>query len=279
MPSKADLHVHTSASDGVFSPPEVVKMAVDSGLLYLSITDHDTTDGIAQALETASLAKICLIPGVEISTDSQAGLAHVLGYFIDYKNEELVTTLKSMRHSRQLRARDMVQKLQRLGVDVRWERVQELAGAASIGRPHIAQAMLEKNYISTFAEAFTKYIGQGGPAYAERIKITPGEAVRLIKQANGLAVLAHPLTINNTDIFIKQLKKEGLDGIEVFYGEYGESEINKLSAIADRLELLKTGGSDFHGINASSETPIGHIEMPEENVLKLITAASNINLP
>lgn len=273
MPSKADFHVHTTASDGVYTPHQIVQKATENGLEYLAITDHDTTDGVQEALKTARDFNLTVIPGVEISTDSKHGLAHVLGYFIDYNNKELVETLKEMRRSRKLRASDMVAKLQELGMKIEWERVKEIAGDASIGRPHIAQALLEKKYIASFAEAFHKYIGQGGPAYVERIKITPEEAVRMIKQAGGLAVLAHPFTLDEPETLIQNLKKAGLSGIEVFYGEYGEAEIEKLSEFADKYGLLKTGGSDFHGLNEDTEAPIGGIDMPAKYIEKLLSLA------
>lgn len=271
MPSIADLHIHTTASDGVYTPEQIVRKASEKGLKYIAVTDHDTIEGIEEAIKAAKGSELKVIAGVEVSTDSKHGLAHVLGYFIDYKNKELVEKLREMRHSRQLRAHDMVKKLQGLGLKVEWGRVKEIAGEASIGRPHIAQALLEKGFITSFAEAFHKYIGQGGPAYVERIKITPEEAVRMIKQAGGIAVLAHPFTLDEPEALIKNLKEEGLSGIEVYYGEYSEAEVERLSRIADKYELLKSGGSDYHGLNEETEAPIGGIDMPASEFEKLLS--------
>ena len=172
--SKVDLHVHTTASDGRYTPTEIVRRAAKSGLAVLAITDHDTVDGIPEALDAArEFPELEVIPGVEINTDVPTGEAHVLGYFIDYTHPELLSVLRDMRASRQERAQKMVAKLADLGMPLDWERVKQLAGTDSIGRPHIAQALLEKGYISTFREAFDRYISRDGPAYVERTKVTP----------------------------------------------------------------------------------------------------------
>ena len=272
--SKVDLHIHSTASDGRFSPAEVVHKSAEVGLTVIALTDHDTVDGIVSALEAAkTFPRLKVIPGVEISTDITHGEIHVLGYFIDYTQNELQTTLSRMRNSRLGRAQRMIAKLRNLGIFIEWERVKEIAGSGSIGRPHIAQAMLETGYISSIKEAFTKYISRDGPAYVEREKMSPVEAVELILQANGLPVLAHPLTINDPETMVIELKAAGLIGIEVYYDGYTAEETSRLVNLANKHGLITTGGSDYHGLDASTETMIGGVDVPIESVEKLIALA------
>ena len=216
--SKIDLHIHSTASDGRLSPAEIVRQSMEHGLTIIAVADHDTVDGIVPALVAAkAFPGLKVIPAVEINTDVPYGEAHLLGYFIDYTNHELRDALQKLRNSRRKRAQGMIDKLGDLGIHIEWQRVQEIAGGSSIGRPHIAQAMLEKGYITSFKEAFTKYISRDGPAYVEREKITPVGAVELILRANGLPVLAHPFTINDPEMMIIELKAAGLVGIEAYY--------------------------------------------------------------
>ncbi|MFC1929192.1 PHP domain-containing protein [Chloroflexota bacterium] len=272
--SKVDLHIHSTASDGQLSPAEVVGKSAEAGLTVIAITDHDTVDGITPALEAAkTLPKLKVIPGVEISTDIPKGEVHVLGYYIDYTSPELLTNLERMRYSRQGRAQGMVAKLRDLGIRIEWQRVQEIVGSSSIGRPHIAQAMLEKGYIASIKEAFTKYISREGPAYVEREKMSPVEAVELILQAKGLPVLAHPFTVNDPETLVIELKAAGLVGIEAYYNAYTPEEINRLLSLADKYGLIATGGSDYHGLDASAETMIGGANVPIESAEQLIALA------
>lgn len=269
--SMVDLHLHTTVSDGKHGPEEIVNMAAAKGLKYMAICDHDDIDGIPLAQAALRLHKgLTLIPGVEMSTDFPGGEAHVLGYFIDITNPELIATLKDMRQSRRDRAKGMVDRLGELGFPLDWERVRELAGNGSIGRPHIAEAMQEQGYIKSFSEAFEKYIGHGCPAYVERIKMTPSEAVKLILRSGGLPVLAHPLTVPEPEKMIIELKKAGLVGIEAYYGEFSAEEIGDLLDMARKHSLMATGGSDYHGIDESRETPIGGSEVPLEVAEQLI---------
>ncbi|MFC1940972.1 PHP domain-containing protein [Chloroflexota bacterium] len=272
--SKIDLHIHSSASDGRLSPAEVVCKSAEAGLTVIALADHDTVDGIIPALEAATaFPQIRVIPCVEISTDVPKGEAHVLGYFIDYTHPSLLATLSRMRNSRRERAQRMIAKLKSLGLTVEWERVQGIAGSGSIGRPHIAQAMLEKGYITSIKEAFTNYIGRGGPAYAERGKMSPKEAVEIILRANGLPVLAHPLTINDPEAMVIELKASGLVGIEAYHDGCSAEEINSLVSLADRYGLIVTGGSDYHGLDDSAETMIGGADVPIESAEQLIALA------
>jgi len=271
---KVDLHIHTTASDGRLSPADIVRKSADLGLTTIAITDHDTVDGIVPALEAAeAFPQLKVIPGMELSTDVPQGEVHVLGYFIDYTDRELLTRLEKMRNSRRERAQKMIAKLKKLGIVVEWQRVQELAGGGSIGRPHIAEAMLEKGHIPSFKEAFTRYIGRDGPAYVEREKITPGEAVELVSRANGLPVLAHPPTASDLETLIPRLKASGLVGIEAHYNSYPADTLKHLIALAEQHSLIVTGGSDYHGIDATIETMIGGTDVPVEAAEQLITLA------
>jgi len=272
--SRVDLHIHSTASDGRLSPADIVRKSVEQGLTTIALADHDSVDRIAPALEAArAFPWLRVIPCVEISTDVSSGEVDVLGYFIDYNDYELKATLERLRNSRRERAKGMIAKLENLGIHITWQRVQEIAGSGSIGRPHIAQAMLEKGHIASLKEAFTKYIGRDGPAYVERKRLTPVEAVELILRTNGLPVLAHPLTINNPETMVIELKAVSLIGIEAYYDSYTADEINRLVSLADRYNLIATGGSDYHGLELGFETEIGGAGVPMESAKQLIALA------
>ena len=275
--SQVDLHVHSTASDGKFSPEAIIAKAAELGLKVISLTDHDSVDGIMPALEAArAFPQLIFIPGVEISTDMPDGEAHVLGYFIDYTSRELASTLERFRNSRIGRARGMIAKLNDMGIDIDWQRVQEIAGDGSMGRPHIAQAMLEKGYITSFEEAFKKYIGHGGPAYVERAKMMPEEAVALILRSGGLPVLAHPFTVKEPEMLVKKLKAGGLVGIEAYYKDNTPEETGATLGLAKRYGLIATGGSDFHGIADSNDAMLGSVDVPMEAAEQLIVLADKL---
>ena len=271
---KIDLHIHTTASDGKLTPAEIVKKAAGLGLETIAISDHDTVNGIIPALTAAqTYPKLTVIPAVELSTDVPSGEIHVLGYYIDYTNQEFEANLTRMRNSRLERAHKIIEKLQNLGVKIEYARVQEIAGEGTLGRPHIAQAMLEKGYIQEFKEAFNKYLGHGGPAYVERDKLTPAEAVQLIINTGGLPVLAHPLTAGNVETMIIELKTAGLVGMEVYYAAYSFEEVSPLLGLAYKYGLIATGGTDYHGIENNSETMMGGVDVPTKAVEQLTKLA------
>ncbi len=273
--SKVDLHIHSTASDGRLSPAELVCKSAELGLSVIAIADHDSVNGIAEALETAkAYPGLTVIPSVEINTDVPRGEAHMLGYFIDFTDGELNATLGRLRESRRLRAQRMIARLAKLDLHIEWARVQEIAGSGSIGRPHLAQALLEKGYIASAREAFTRYIGKDGPAYVDREKITPAGAVELILHASGLPVLAHPFTIPDPAAMIIELKKVGLVGIEAYYNDYNADQVSELVDLAERHNLITTGGSDYHGIDETFETMIGGADVPLESAKQLIALAS-----
>jgi len=271
---KYDLHLHTTGSDGRLTPTELVKLARTRGLEVIAVTDHDSVGGVKEAQEEASRApKITIIPGVEINTDLPTGELHVLGYFIDYTDNDLLVSLGKIRESRVGRAEKMVDKLRELGMLVEWQRIMDLARGDSICRPHIAQAMLEKGYVSSEKEAFDKYIGRNGPAYVERDKVKPVDAVRIIKKAGGLPVLAHPADIQDLDAMLKELMGAGLVGLETYYGQYDSATVERLAGIADEYKLLKTGGTDYHHFQDEREVPLGSVDIPEGCIRKLFSAA------
>ncbi|MCD6299701.1 MAG: PHP domain-containing protein [Dehalococcoidales bacterium] len=272
--SKVDIHIHSTASDGRLTPEEVVRKSAEIGLTVIALCDHDTVDGIAPALAAArAFPWLKVIPSIEVSTDVSDGEAHILGYFIDYTDPKLLVKLEKMRNSRRGRAQKMIAKLRNLGIYIDWQRVQEIAGSGSVGRPHIAQAMLEKGYISSIKEAFTNYISRNGPAYAEREKMTPAEAVAMILQAKGLPVLAHPFTTNDPEAMIVELKKAGLVGIEAYYDGYTADKVNQLVDLANKHNVIATGGSDYHGLGLSNETMLGGVEVPIKAAEQLIALA------
>jgi hypothetical protein len=273
---KVDLHLHSTASDGRLSPQELVHLAAELGLSIIAITDHDSVEGIAPALlEAKNFPSITVIPGIELGTDTPQDEVHILGYFINYNGLELAKTLERLRNSRQLRAQKMIAKLASLGIHIEWQRVQELAGGGSIGRPHIAQAMLEQGYVVSSKEAFLKYIGRDGPAYVKRETMTPVQAVRLVVKAGGLPVLAHPASIAHLEELISQLQRVGLVGIEAYYDGYTPKIVEYLTSLARKYRLIASGGSDFHGIDRNSETPIGGANVPFECAQRLLSLAKH----
>lgn len=268
---RADLHLHTTASDGQLTPQELVKRAADLKLEVIAITDHDTVEGIQPALEAAkSFPDLMVIPGVEINTDVPKGEVHILGYFIDYRDPALNHTLEGLRNSRYERGKKMVAKLAEIGIDIDWERVLGLAGQGSVGRPHIAQAIMERGYVSSLREAFDNYIGRNAPAYIERKKLPPVEAVEHVLAAEGLPVLAHPADIEPLETFLIQLKKAGIIGMEIYYNGYSSETISQLKKLARKYELIACGGSDYHGLGDSIGSDIGSVNLPRESVERLI---------
>ncbi len=277
MTAKTDLHIHTTISDGRFSPQEIVEKSARLGLGTIAICDHDNTNGIPLALVAASaFPHLKVIPGVEISTYAPGSEVHILGYFMDFENPRLRNTLAESRNSRLERAKEMIASLNRLNINISWQQVRQAAGDSTVGRPHIAKVMLDMGYIKTFKEAFDKYIGLGGPAYVERHKITPPQAVALIKEANGLPVLAHPLTTEQPEKLIAGLKTAGLVGIEVYYNDYTEDKRDILALLADKYNLIATGGSDYHGIDNNAETMLGDAGVPAECAERLIALAGQL---
>jgi predicted metal-dependent phosphoesterase TrpH len=243
-----DLHVHTSASDGFYSPEKVIEKASIPGLAGIAITDHDTVDGLQAALNFAMKNKyrINVVPGIEMNTELDGEEIHILGYFIDYKSKRLDERLGELKNSRFARACKMINKLKNLGINIDIEEVQKMARGNLIGRPHIARAMMNKGYVLSIKEAFEKYISKGQPAYVPRYKFLPQEAIALIKEVGGISVLAHPGLIKNTNK-LNSILTMGIEGVEVLYPEHSQDQITKYTEFCINNNLLITGGSDFHG--------------------------------
>lgn len=271
---RIDLHTHSTASDGEHTPAELVRLAIERDLTALALTDHDSVAGLDAALEAARGTSLQVIPGVELSCDVPQAEVHVLGYFIDWHAPHFQSMLVKFRDGRYGRAEKMVKKLAALDAPISFDRVKELAGDASIGRPHVAQALLEAGHITTLVEAFDKYIGRNGPAYVERFRLTPEDAVMLILQAGGVPVLAHPREVTH---FVEPLVKAGLIGLEVYYGLYDDTTISELARLAKQYGLLATGGSDFHGLNKMAHmSGLGQVNVPPGVVEKLRARATSI---
>ena len=265
-----DLHLHTTASDGRLSPTQLVALLAKQRVQIAAITDHDSTEGLAEAFSAAeSFPNLTIIPGIELSADLPGNEIHVLGYFIQYDDIQFQKTLTNFRQGRRKRAQQMVQKLGELGVKIEWERVQELAGDGAVGRPHIAQAMVEKGYIKAVQEAFVTYLGRNGSAYVERERLSPEDSLSLIRRYGGVPVLAHPTYIKNPEEIIKRLKEVGLLGMEAYYAKYSNEEIKELVDMAHRYNLLPCGGSDYHAFGTPGEPLPGEMGPPLEVVERL----------
>jgi len=273
-----DLHIHTSASDGTFSPQKIVKMAKKKGLRAVSITDHDTVDGNEEALKAGTEIGLEVIPGVEISVEWEGRPVHILGYFIDVKNKVLQSTLKNLIAFREERNPQIIKRLNALGVNILYEDVRTIAGdGTAIGRPHFAQVLIEKGYVKNGDEAFKKYLKRGGSAYVEKKRLTPHEGIQIIKNASGIPVLAHPYSIDgikNKDLehFILQFRGMGIEGIEVFYPLHNPQQTLKLKTFAERYGLCITGGTDFHGEQKPDiklGSGFGALKIPYELIIKM----------
>ena len=274
MSAVVDLHLHTLASDGRLSPTELVRLVARQGLKTVAITDHDTTDGLAEAFEAArEFPSLRIIPGIELSADVPGDEVHVLGYFINPDDADLQAELLRFRAGRVDRAKTMVEKLAQLGIHVEWERVQHFAGDGAVGRPHIAMALVEAGYCQEPKDAFPEYLGRNGLAYVERVKLTPAEAVGMIRRAGGAAVLAHPAYMNDMEAGIANLSGIGLAGMEVHYAKYRDDTIRQLARLARQYELIPCGGSDYHGMGNSDESLPGENGPPLDSVEKLEAAA------
>ncbi len=280
-----DLHTHSTASDGLYSPAELALLAKQAHLGVIALSDHDSTDGIEAAIAAGQRLGVSVIPALEINTDlpGSSEEAHVLGYFIDYQQSELQESLRLLREARRQRGERMVEKLRQLGVDITWERVSQLAQGA-VGRPHVARALIEAGYAETVSEAFEKWIGPGRPGYVARYKLSPENAVRLIRSAYGVPVLAHPAAImasipDAEQRVVAPLVAAGLQGLECYYGDYDDQTVRRLVELSEKYHLVPTGGSDYHGPNMHP-TPLGGRLVPPSSLERLRSqAAANRQQP
>jgi predicted metal-dependent phosphoesterase TrpH len=285
VPGLVDLHTHSTASDGSLSPQELVKYAKKKGAAAISLTDHDTVEGLEAALITGQQQDLEVIPGLEISAQYNGGTMHILGYYIDPSDQGLNQELHRLQEARRDRNPKILEKLRNLGIPITFDQVQALA-KGQIGRPHIAQVLLQIGAVSSLEEAFHKYLTKGAAAYVEKFRFSPHKAISLILLAGGIPVLAHPKTLRcpsfrDLKVLVKELKATGLQGIEVFYPDHNSEETGTYFSLVRELDLLYTGGSDFHGNNKEKVDlliGLGNLSIPYEIVenLKALHLNSNI---
>ncbi len=279
--SRIDLHLHTTHSDGSQTPAEVVRLAHEAGVSALAITDHDITTGLPEAIAAGQELGIEIIPGIEISSRHGESELHVLGYFIKWQDAQLNERLMTLRESRHRRNPKIIELLQAAGIDITYDEVR--AGSDSVGRPHIARVLMDKKVVTTAKEAFDRFLAEGKAAYVPRDLPAPVDAIRWIKDAGGLAVLAHPTWVKTTEGTLtdlaRQLKEQGLDGVEVHYSTHTPRQTRTYLSLAKQLGLLVTGGSDFHGMTKPDiEVGIGKgsLHVPDHLLPKLKDAVSKL---
>jgi hypothetical protein len=262
----ADLHLHTTASDGLLTSTEMINAAKEKGFSAIAITDHDTTMGLEEAFAEGARINLEVLAGIELSTLSGNREVHIIGYMFDWKNKILQDLLYKMIELRRERAYRIIEKLNSLGIEIQISDVKEIAGKEFVGRPHIARAMHMKGYIKDVAEAFTTdYFGRGGKAYVERFKISPEESIKLLLSIGAVPALAHPGYLSQGEPMSEDevafLKSKGLKGIEVYYSRHSSEQIKFYRGIAEKYNLLVTGGSDCHG-DEDATTRLGSIKLP-----------------
>jgi predicted metal-dependent phosphoesterase TrpH len=266
----ADLHLHTFFSDGTFTPEELVERASKLGFSAIALTDHDTVEGCDRAAAACAAAKLEFIPGTELTAEHEDTEVHILAYFIDTQNQTLLTRIAGFQSVRQNRIHEMVAAINKLGVPLQAESVFALANCKSPGRPHVARAMVKAGLVANLDEAFERYLKKNRPAWVPKTKMSALEGVGLIHQAGGLAVMAHP-GLNRTDDIIPDLVDAGLDGIECYHTKHSTVMSERYLEIAEKYDLLVTGGSDCHGFSKKAPL-IGTVKLPYEHVEKLCAA-------
>ncbi len=264
---RIDLHTHTSYSDGSLSPRQLVQLAKERGLRAIAVTDHDTVAGVDEAVAAGEELGVEVVPGVEISAQYQPGTMHILGYYLNATNAELLKALKKLQQARAARNPKIIERLQALGLEITTREVLDLSGG-QVGRPHIAKALVHRGYVTSIDEAFSRYLKKGAVAYVEKFRLSPEEAISVIRRAGGLAALAHPFTLKidkpaNLTFLVSDLREMGLEGIEVFYPDHTEEMTVLYQSLAKSLGLVCTGGSDFHG-NLKDRSHLGNRDQGKE---------------
>ncbi len=263
----ADLHTHTTASDGALSPSELVRRAVAGGIRFLAVTDHDSVAGVAEALATAP-PELTVIPGAELTCHAGGREAHVLAYGVVIDDPQFRALLRELALQREERARRMVERLLEIGVDVDYADVERIAAGATVTRPHVARALVERGHVRSLDEAFARYIGRSGPAHVAKPHREPRWTFEAVRRAGGVSVLAHPGTFRRDDL-IPGLVEDGLEGLEVRHTEHSAAATRHYEALARDLGLVPTGGSDFHG-TPGHRSRIGRPRIPAEWALNLV---------
>ncbi|MEK3884424.1 PHP domain-containing protein [Paenibacillus sp. PL2-23] len=281
---RADLHTHTTASDGRHTPAEVVRRAKAAGLAAVAITDHDTVAGVPEALLEGARICITVVPGVELSTVADGCDIHVLAYYTDNNDPVWLERLASVGGTRESRNELLLAKLQGLGIPITFDDVRSAAASrgkeGSIGRPHFAEALIRLGVVSNMNEAFDRLLGSGGAAYVQVPKVHPLEALTWIREAGGASVIAHP-GLYSRDALVEELLGSGADGLEIFHSDHGEAEERRYGELADRYGVLATGGSDFHGerggIAFHGELGMCSVDMTVAERLKAVAAGHAAN--
>ena len=263
----ADLHLHTLFSDGTFTPEELAQRGAELGLVAMALTDHDTVEGCARMAQACQSLGVEFIPGTELTAEFESHEVHLLGYFLDDKQPKLLTEIKKFQAVRQERISEMVSRLNKLGVPLQAEAVFALASCQSPGRPHVARALVKEGFCESMEEAFERFLKKSRPAWVPKYKISAVDAMELIHQADGLAVLAHP-GLNHCDQIIPHLAGAGLDGLECFHTKHSGTQSEYYLALAKRLNLAVTGGSDCHGFSKGKPL-IGGVKLPAIYLEKL----------
>ena len=261
MPGGVDLHSHTTASDGALAPRELVKLAARHGVRVLAVTDHDSVSGLPEAIEEAARHGIEIVPGLEINCDVPGSEVHVLGYCVDWQAEWFEAFLAEQRAERTARVHRIVERLAELGLPLTADEVFAVCKEGSPGRPHVAQAMIKRGYVKSVREAFDRYLRSGGPANVPRRRLTPVDAVAVIRRAHGVPVFAHP-GLANRDALIPELVEAGLGGIETYYPEHSVGQIEAYRALCRAHDLVATGGSDYHGPQTGRAATLGSPHVP-----------------
>jgi predicted metal-dependent phosphoesterase TrpH len=272
--NRVDLHIHSTASDGLFTPSEVVRLALERGLAVIALTDHDTLGGVAEAQRAAVGTGLEVIAGVEVNSEGEWGDLHFLGYCVDPENGPLQERLRAMQDARLERALRMLERLREMGMVLEWEEVRVLAGGDAVGRPHVARALLNRGYVKTLQEAFDRFLGNDGPAYVPRPRLAPPEVIQAIHEAGGVPVIAHPAHSGPAAVGrIPEFVGYGLRGVEVYYPDHSPEEVEMLLGLCQKYGLLATGGSDFHGPDIQEGSSLGSVYVPLECVERLRESA------
>ncbi|MBN2185442.1 MAG: PHP domain-containing protein [Candidatus Krumholzibacteriota bacterium] len=266
--SLCDLHIHSYYSDGALSPGELVRKSEEAGLSAISITDHDTVDGLSDALESAESSCIEMITGVEFNIREAGKDVHLLGYLFDHRDKKLVDLLNSLKEARKARAESIVSKLACAGISIDMEEVRSLSGRGTVGRLHIARVLLEKGYVDDIQEGFSKYIGEGRPAFVPRIILKAADTVSLIRSAGGVAVWAHPGALIRNRGLVKTMVDSGISGIETVHPNHNSEIVEKIRSVAQEKGLVTTGGSDYH-FDEAMKAAIGEMGTTYQAVIDL----------
>ena len=264
-----DLHIHSIFSDGTLTPEQIVGVALAKSLTAIALADHDSVGGVASADQAAAGSGLLVLPAVEISTTRAGADVHILGYFIDAQDAHLLEKLRVIRQARLQRAREIADKLAKLGIVIDFEKLVEESGPDSLGRPHIATRLVKEGHTSTAREAFASYLGRGRAAYVERYRLTPVEAIESVIAAGGLPVLAHP-RVDGAERWIDELMNHGLQGLEAYHVMHSPAQARHYVSVAEQRGLLVTGGSDSHGPEGPVPVEIGAVDVPDEFAQRLL---------